>query len=86
MTESEIITFVYKIADKDLSGCVFTDVEFIGPFDGVKVKKADFEGSKGAKINEERSISLLFSNASRRFFAFLSCQPSKLTSSSNFKS
>ena len=46
---------------KDLSGCIFLGVEFIGPFDGVKLvqhdfkrsKGTDFTGSKGAKINPQ---------------------------------
>ncbi len=36
---------------KDPSGCIFSGVEFIGPFDGATLLHADFTGSKGAIVD-----------------------------------
>ena len=36
-----------------MSYCIFSGVEFIGPFDGAMIEESDFTGSKGAKINPQ---------------------------------
>ena len=52
-SKSRIMINPQKIADKDVSNCVFEGVQFTGPFDGAEIEKSDFTGSIGAVINLE---------------------------------
>ena len=45
-----------KVIKRDLSGCIFSGVEFDGSFDGANISKTNFTGSRGAIINPQTVI------------------------------
>ncbi len=45
-----------KVIKRDLSGCIFSGVEFDGSFDGANIFKTNFTGSRGAIINPQTVI------------------------------